>query len=228
MNWEFISIMYILSTGYSSYIFKPISWLHNSPLELKISYLCIMTYVIISFDYGIILSIYYLVILILSCKYQYKVYSKEIKKITLSSITLCLPLIIYAIINSKQQLKLNWAKPYYISICFQVFMLINLISQNFVKKEEIAYYFFELYKKLNTFKLIFIISNNFLKILEKRIEILIYNWYNRDLMIKKENINNFQQIILCSLQFLIFELYYETIKFSLTVYLKKSKIKIYN
>lgn len=220
--------MYIILTGYNSYIFKPRSWLHNIPMKLKIYFFCIITYIIISFNYGILIAIYFLCLLIVSSKYQYKVYSKEIKKITVSSILVSLPLILCPIIEKMQKLKLDWAKTYYISVCFQVFILVNIIFYNFIKREEIAYYFSSIYKKSNTFKLIFIISNNFLRILEKKIEILIYNWYNRDLIINKNNIGNIQKIILYSLQFIFFELYYETIKFSLTVYLRRSTIYISN
>lgn len=216
--------MYIVLTGYNSYIFKPKSWLHNIPIKLKVSFFCIITYIIISFNYGILLGIYFLCILIVSSRYQYKVYSKEIKKITASSIFVSLPLIICLVIEKTQKSRLEWVKTYYISICFQVFILVNVIFYNFMNREEVAYYFSKIYKQFNNFKLIFITSNNFLRILDKKIEVLIYNWYNRDLIINKNNIYNIQKVILYSLQFIIFELYYETIKFALTIYLRKSKI----
>nr|YP_009297204.1 hypothetical protein Psor_072 [Porphyridium sordidum]AOM66547.1 hypothetical protein Psor_072 [Porphyridium sordidum] len=220
--------MYIMSTGYNSYIFKPKAWLHNVPIRSKIFFLCIISYTIINFDYGILLTIYFLFILLISIRYKYKVYSKETKKIVIGSILLCLPLITYHIVQTKLNKKefgINWYKSYYISICFQAFIIMNLVLQNFIKKEEMGYFLLKISRKFETFKLTFMMSNNFLKVLEKKIEILIYNWYNRDLLVERKYLNNFKKTIFYSVQFLFFELYYETIKFSLIVFLRKKTIK---
>ena len=102
--------MYIISLKYNNYIFKPKNWLHNIPSKSKIYMVIILNCILIIFEGSSLYVTYFVLLLTISSRYNYKNYYKNLKNIALSTLALYFPLVIYQLIDKTQKAILTWKK----------------------------------------------------------------------------------------------------------------------